>query len=145
MLPALNLVDWLVYTRKDRTADYARCTLASLRNILLRILLVAAAVMIASALFRPQLSVESIAGALIFALVLGVLNTVVRPILVILTFPLTLLTLGLFLFVVNALMFWLASLVPGVGVDVNGFGGAFLGALTVTVVSFIGSRVLDVD
>jgi putative membrane protein len=97
-------------------------------------------------LFQPLLRVESLGGAVFFALILGVLNAVVRPILVLLTLPLTLLTLGLFLLVVNALVFWLASLLPGGGsVHVAGFQGALLGALTVSVASFLGSRVLDLN
>ena len=73
-------------------------------------------------------AVTSFSAALIAALVLGALNLVVRPILVLLTLPVTLVTLGLFLFVVNALMFWAAaSLVSGV--SVNGFGAALIGSL----------------
>ncbi|HWP28757.1 MAG TPA: phage holin family protein, partial [Chloroflexota bacterium] len=56
-----------------------------------------------------------------------------------LTLPLTVLTLGLFIIVLNALVFWLATLVP-VGVEVNGFLGALLGALTVSIVSLVTSR-----
>jgi putative membrane protein len=76
----------------------------------------------------------------IFAVILGLLNAFLRPILLLLTLPLTLLTLGLFTFVVNALVFWVASLFLQDSVKVEGFGGAFVGALTVSVVSFLGSR-----
>ncbi len=116
-----------------------------MRNFLLRALMAAAALLIASYLFAPLLRVESVVGAIIFAIVLGLLNAVVRPILILLTLPLTLLTLGLFLLVVNALVFWLATVLPGGGaVEVAGFGGAFVGALAVTIVSMIGARLFDV-
>jgi len=77
---------------------------------------------------------------LVVALVFGVLNVCVRPILILLTLPLFILTLGLFTLVLNALMLWLTSAVSdalGLGFHVAGFGAAFLGALVVTVVSFM--------
>ena len=66
--------------------------------------------------------------ALIAALVLGLLNTLVRPLLVLLTLPVTLLTLGLFLFVINAMMFWAAASVLD-GFHVDGFSAALIGSL----------------
>jgi putative membrane protein len=77
---------------------------------------------------------------LVVALVFGVLNVAVRPFLILLTLPLFIITLGLFTFVLNALMLWLTSIVSaalGLGFRVDGFGAAFLGALVVTVVSFM--------
>jgi putative membrane protein len=74
------------------------------------------------------------------ALVFGVLNAAVRPILMLLTLPLFILTLGLFTFVLNAVMLWLTGSISdtlGLGFHVAGFGAAFLGALVVTVVSFV--------
>lgn len=73
------------------------------------------------------------------ALVFGVLNAVIRPILFVLTFPFFLVTLGLFTFVLNAFMLWLTSVTSdlfGLRFHVDGFGAAFVGALIVTVVSF---------
>ena len=73
------------------------------------------------------------------ALVFGVLNAVIRPILFVLTLPFLLVTLGLFTFVLNAFMLWLTSETSdlfGLRFHVDGFGAAFLGALIVTVVSF---------
>ena len=86
----------------------------------------------------PGVSVASVSTLLVAALVLGFLNAVVRPILVILTLPITILTLGLFYLVVNGLAFGLAAaIVPGFRVD--SFGWAILGALVVSVVSwFVG-------
>ncbi len=111
-----------------------------MQRFVLRLLLTALAVMLASYVFPGWIDVRNFGAALIFALVLGLLNAFLRPVLLLLTLPLTLLTLGLFTFVVNAIVFWVATLFP-VGVEVHGFGGAFVGALTVSVVSFIGSRV----
>lgn len=78
------------------------------------------------------------------ALVFGVLNAVIRPILFVLTFPFFLVTLGLFTFVLNAFMLWLTSVTSdlfGLRFHVDGFGAAFVGALIVTVVSFALSMV----
>jgi len=112
------------------------------QRFVLRLLVTALAVLLASNLFRPLIEVETFAAALVFALVLGLLNAFVRPVILLLTLPLTVITLGLFTLVVNAVVFWLASLFP-VGVRVQDFGGAFLGALVVSVVSFVASRMLD--
>jgi putative membrane protein len=74
------------------------------------------------------------------ALVFGVLNVALRPILILLTLPLFIITLGLFTFVLNAVMLWLTGRVSDAlrfGFHVEGFGAAFLGALVVTIVSFL--------
>lgn len=90
--------------------------------------LLSAAALLAVAYLYSGVVVSSFTGALIAAAVLGALNLVVRPVLVILTLPVTLVTLGLFLFIVNALMFWAAaSLVSGL--SVTGFGAALIGSL----------------
>jgi putative membrane protein len=76
----------------------------------------------------PGVVVQSYGSALVAALVLGLLNTFLRPVLQVLTLPVTLVTLGLFLFVINALMFYFAaSLLPGLAV--SSFGTALLGSL----------------
>jgi putative membrane protein len=77
---------------------------------------------------------------LLVALVFGVLNAAVKPILMLLTLPLLIVTLGLFTFVLNALMLWLTSSVSealGLGFHVEGFAAAFLGALVVSMVSLV--------
>ena len=112
-------------------------------RFLLRLLVTALAVMLAAYLLAPSVSVTDFTSALLFALVLGLLNAFVRPVILLLTLPLNVLTLGLFTLVVNALVFWLASLIPYVGVQVTSVMGAFLGALIVSVVSFVASRVLE--
>ena len=79
--------------------------------------------------------------ALIAAIVLGLVNAIVRPLLVVVTFPITLITLGLFLFVINALMLLLAAaVVPGF--DINGFGAALLGALLLALFNLVASSLL---
>jgi putative membrane protein len=96
-------------------------------KLLLRWLLLAAALLLVAHLYTG-VSVASFGAAMVAALVLGLLNTLVRPVLVLLTFPVTLVTLGLFLFVINALMFWSAARVLD-GFNVSGFGAALVGSL----------------
>ena len=89
----------------------------------------------------PAVQVKSFGIALLVALVLGLLNTIVRPVLVILTLPITVLTLGLFILVINGLMFWaVADLVPGF--QVAGFGAAVLGAFVYSLLSWLLSTIL---
>ena len=96
-------------------------------KMLARWLLLAAALLLVAHLY-PGVSVQSFGSAMIAALVLGLFNAVLRPLLVVLTLPVTLLTLGLFLFVINALMFyWAASLLEGL--HVRSFGAALIGSL----------------
>jgi putative membrane protein len=83
----------------------------------------------------PGMEVDGVGHALLAGLVLGIVNALIRPLLVFLTLPITILTLGLFLLVINALLLKLAAaLVPGF--RVRGFGAAFLGALLLSVFSF---------
>ena len=116
-----------------------------MRRFVLRVLITALAVLVANQLFQNLIVINSdqpLAAVLVFAVILGVLNAFLRPILLLLTLPLNLLTLGLFTLVVNAIVFWLATMIQGGGVRVADFGAAVLGALIVTVVSFIASRVI---
>lgn len=96
-------------------------------KLLVRWLLLAAALLLVAYLY-PGVKVAGFGAAMIAAFVLGALNTVVRPLLVLLTLPVTLLTLGLFLFVINALMFWAAAGVLD-GFTVTGFSAALIGSL----------------
>ena len=100
-------------------------------KIIVRWLLLAAALLLVAHLY-PGVVVGSFGSAMIAALVLGLLNTLLRPILVLLTLPVTLLTLGLFLFVINALMFWAAASLLS-GFNVTGFGAALIGSLIYSV------------
>ena len=107
-------------------------------KLIVRWLLLAAALLLVAHL-SPGVSVNSFGAALVAALVLGLLNILVRPLLVLLTLPVTVLTLGLFLFVINALMFWAAAgLLSGFHVD--GFGSALVGS----VIYSIASTIIDV-
>jgi putative membrane protein len=96
-------------------------------KIIVRWMLLAAALLLVAHLY-PGVTVKSFGSALIAAFVLGLFNTLVRPLLVLLTLPVTLLTLGLFLFVINALMFWSAAGVLD-GFNVTGFGAALVGSV----------------
>ncbi len=97
------------------------------------------AMLIISYLFPKVFRVDGFLPALVAAFVLGIVNAILRPVLIILTIPLTVLTLGLFLLVINGLMLWLvAAFVKGF--HVNGFWGAVLGSILVSLVSWIPSR-----
>ena len=89
----------------------------------------------AVAYLMPSVSIASPAAALVAALVLGLVNTLVRPLLVLLTLPVTVLTLGLFILVINGLLFWaVGSFVPGF--QVAGFWPGVIGALVYSVISW---------
>jgi putative membrane protein len=108
---------------------------------LARLLVVALALM-GVAYLVPGIEIASLYTAIIAAVVLGLLNIFVRPILLILTFPITLLTLGLSTFIINGFLFWFAaSFIDGMRVD--GFVSAFVGALIISVVSTVAHRVLS--
>jgi putative membrane protein len=97
-------------------------------------LLVTAALLLLVANTVRGVHVEGWGSAILGALVLGLVNAFVRPLMVLLTLPLTVLTFGLFLLVVNAFMLWLvAALVPGV--RVQGFGAALVGSLLLTLLN----------
>jgi len=120
-----------------------------MRRFVLRVLVTAAAILVANALFenliiiKPEVTAQQrLVTVLVFAVILGVLNAFLRPILLLLTLPLNLLTLGLFTLIANAIVFWLATVVQRNGVQVADFGAAILGALVVTIVSFVASRVI---
>ena len=109
-------------------------------RFLIRVVLNAVTIALAASLI-PGIRLSGVPAALVAGLVFGLVNAIARPVLVVLTLPITLLTLGLFILVVNALCFWLtAALVPGF--DVQGFWPAFLGALVVSAVSWILSALL---
>ena len=96
-------------------------------RLLIRWFLLAGALLLVTHLYGG-VALVGYSAALIAAFVIGLLNTLVRPVLVLLTLPVTLLTLGLFLFVINALMFWAAAGVLE-GFNVNGFVAALVGSL----------------
>lgn len=110
-------------------------------KILAHIVITALALLLIAQII-PGVEIASFTTALIAALVLGVLNAFVKPILVILTFPITIVTLGLFIFVINAGLFlFAASFIDGF--SVSGFFPALLGSLVVSVVSTATQRLLS--
>lgn len=105
---------------------------------LIRLLVNAAALWVATRIVPGVTFTGGVLAFLAVALVFGVINATLRPITKVLTFPLILLTLGLFALVVNGLMLWLTSSLSaslGLGFHVSGFWAAFFGALVVSVVS----------
>lgn len=90
----------------------------------------------------PGIAVEGVYPAIISALFLGIVNAIVRPLLILLTLPVTILTLGLFIFVINASLFlFVASFVDGFSVD--GFLPALLGSILVSIISGIANKFID--
>lgn len=94
-----------------------------------------AACLLAIPYLLPQVQISGFTTALIAALVLGLLNALIRPILVVLTLPISVVTLGLFILVINGLMFWLAAKFLD-GFAVAGFGWAIVAALIYSVISW---------
>lgn len=117
-----------------------------MKNFLLTWLATAVALLI-TANIVPGFYVKNFIAALVAAIVIGLVNAFIRPILAILTFPITLLTLGLFTLVINALTLWLASaLTPGYGFEIRGFLPALLGSIVLAIVSSVinyFARVID--
>ena len=110
-------------------------------KILVRWLLLAAALLLVAHVYSG-VTVTSFASAMIAALVLGLLNALLRPLLVLLTLPVTLLTLGLFLFVINALMFYFAAELLS-GMAVTSFGAALIGSLIYSVCGMVIDAALE--
>lgn len=104
-------------------------------KLLLKWLLSAAALLFVAYVYGG-VQVQSFSSALIAAFVIGLFNAVLRPVLVILTLPVTVVTMGLFLFVINALMFWGAAGVLD-GFHVNGFMAALLGSLIYSALGLV--------
>jgi putative membrane protein len=102
----------------------------------------AIAILLIAYLLPALMSADGALAAIAAAFVLGLVNAVVRPLFVLLTLPVTVVTLGLFLFVINGLLLWLVSgIVPGF--HVNGFLGAVAGSLLISVISWILTRVVS--
>lgn len=110
-------------------------------ELILRWAINALGVIIAGALFPDLISYDSWTSVAIFALILGLLNAILRPILLFLTCPLYLFTLGLITIIINAVVFWIAASLP-LGVHISGFLGALAGTIVVSVVSFIMSLLI---
>ncbi len=109
-------------------------------KMILRLLITAFFVLLA-ANFIPNIAVSSFYTAVVVAMVLGLVNLFIRPVLMILTFPINLLTLGLFTFVINAALLWfVATFVKGFTVE--GFLAALLGSLVISLGSWVGTHLL---
>jgi putative membrane protein len=111
-------------------------------HFLIRLIVNAVALIIVAYLFKGNgVEVTSVLGAVVAAFVLGIVNAILRPILILLTLPIQIVTLGLFTFVINGVLFyWVGHW--GIGLIVNGFWPAFWGAIVLGIVSFLLSSLL---
>lgn len=110
-------------------------------NFILR-LLITAAVAYGLSKILSGVTIDSFSTAIIFAIVLAILNTIVKPLLILLTLPITIITLGIFLFVINALVILLADNLIG-GINVEGFFWALIFSLILSVLSSLLISMLD--
>ena len=108
---------------------------------LLLVWLINAVALVAVAYLLPGIAVSNFLTALVAALVLGLVNAVIRPILILLTLPVTLLTLGLFIFVINGLLFWLVGSFL-TGFVVSGLWWGIAGAVVYSIISWALSALL---
>ena len=110
-------------------------------TIIYHILITALGLLIA-AYFIPGIEVDGLYIAIITAIILGLLNLIVRPIILLFTLPINILTLGLFTFVINAFMFWFAaSFIDGFSVE--GFLPALLGSILVSLCTTVAYKLID--
>lgn len=110
-------------------------------KLISKVLITALALLIVARIVHG-ITVDSIYIALIVALILGILNVLVKPVLIVLTLPITIVTLGLFIFVINASLFWFVGTFVD-GFDVSGFIAALLGSVIVSVISAIGNKLIS--
>src|SRR5688572_395893 len=125
---------------RDLTADYRNGAEVTMTGFLLRVAIVALGLWLATQIL-PGLYFEGPGTLLAAALLLGVVNAIVRPIAVVLTLPLTLLTLGLFLLVINAAMLGLVALLLS-GFQISGFWTAVGAALIVSITGWLASGLI---
>ena len=109
-------------------------------HVLIHLIVTALAVLLTAKVI-PGVRAKSFGGAFVFAVVLAVLNKLLFKVLVFFTFPFILVSLGLFLIVINAFLFWLADKIVD-GVEVDGFGAALLGSLLTSTVSWLALHLL---
>ncbi|HKA24185.1 MAG TPA: phage holin family protein [Candidatus Eisenbacteria bacterium] len=108
-----------------------------MRGLLIRWIITALALWLTATIVPGLVTIKNAGAAILAALVLGLVNAIVRPILLLLTLPFTIVTLGLFIFILNAAMFGLAALIAGPGFQVHGFWGALVGSLLVSLISLV--------
>ena len=104
-------------------------------------LLINALTVVLAARILPGFEVHNVVSAIFFSLMLGIINAFIRPILLLLTLPISVITLGLFTLVINAFTFWLASKIS-FGVHVHTIAAAFFGALILWVASFLSNQLI---
>ena len=109
-------------------------------TLIARWIINAAALLLVAYLY-PGVAMESFFAAMVAALVLGLVNAFIRPLLVLLTLPVTVLTLGLFLFVINAFLFWFAAEIVQ-GFKVTGFVAALIGSVLYSLITLVTSWLL---
>jgi putative membrane protein len=111
-----------------------------LMSFVIRWVVTTAAIGVTAWILQDYVHVANLSAVILAGLVLGLLNALVRPIAIFLTLPLTVLTLGLFIFVINAFMLWLTTLVLGESFRIEGWGWLFLASLLISLVSAILNR-----
>ncbi len=117
-------------------------------SLLFKLVITAAAVWVAVQLLDGLQFTGSVGSLVLIALIMALVNAIARPIVTFFSLPIVLLTLGLFLLVINALMFGLTIWISdelGLGLTSTGFGATFVGAVIVTIVSWIGEALLGLD
>jgi|AntRauTorckE6833_2_1112554.scaffolds.fasta_scaffold00096_4 putative membrane protein len=111
------------------------------QGMLAKLIITMAALFITSYILTGM-SIQGLFSGFVAALILGIANVIIKPIFIVLTLPLTLITMGLFLFIVNGLMLWLAAaIVPGF--FIAGFWTAFFGSIILSIVTWFLNSVLD--
>ncbi len=105
-------------------------------NFIIRLLITAAVAYGLSKILNPHIRIDSYSTALIFVLILGILNAIIKPVLIILTLPITILTLGIFLLVINVLMILLAGKFVS-GIHIDGFLWAFVFGILLSILSSV--------
>ena len=103
---------------------------------------ISALAILLAAYIVPGITVASFYTALIVAVLLGVANLILKPILVILTLPISIITLGLFTLVINGFLFWFVGTIVK-GFAVSGFMAALLGALIVSIANYLGNKIVN--
>ncbi len=109
-------------------------------KIIIKLVIVACALLIAARVVEGIEIVSFWPSAICAALTLGILNSLVRPIIKLFSLPITIITLGLFSLIINVLIFWLITLVPGV--TIRSFGAAFWGLLIVMIAQWIADFII---
>ncbi|MBN9655875.1 phage holin family protein [Halobacillus sp. GSS1] len=107
-----------------------------MKNWLIHIVVNAIAIIAVGALFDSVI-IDGVGGALLAALILSILNAIVRPVLVILTLPITILSLGLFLFIINAITLWLTDAFLGSTFEIDSFGMTIIAAIIISLINLV--------